>query len=79
MKVKIGNNYSEKKNIQYGVLQRSVLRYLLFLIFINNLPNDIKSKINLFADYIKLFETRKIALNKLSYSEDIWKLRFNIE
>ena len=60
-------------------------RSLLLLIFINDLPNDIKSEIELFADDAKLFarplskEMTKIDLNKLSYWEDIWKLKANLE
>ena len=77
MKVKIGNNYSETQNIPFGVLQESVLGLLLFLISINDLPNDIKSKIRLFVDDIKLLvkplskEIIQMDINKLSYWEDI--------
>ena len=44
---------------------------VLFLIF------DIKSEIKLFVGYVK--EITHMDLNKLSYWEDIWKLRFDIE
>ena len=42
MKVKIGSTYSETQYIP--------LRPLLFLIFVNDLSNDIKLEIELFAD-----------------------------
>ena len=56
----------------------SVLGLLLFSIFLNNLCNDIKSKIKLFADYAKLLfwslskEMTQMDLNELSDQEDIW-------
>ena len=52
---------------------------------VNDVPNDIKSEIKLFADDVKLLvrplskETSPIDLNELSYWKDIWILRFNIE
>ena len=55
MKVKIVKNYSETQNFPFSVPQRSVLGPLLFLIFINNLPNDMKSEIYQFVDDVKLF------------------------
>ena len=54
MKVKIGNNYSEKQNIRSSILQGSIQEFWLFLIFLNDLPNDIKSEIKLFVDEVKL-------------------------
>ena len=53
MKVKIGNNYPKTQNILYGVPQGSVLSLCLFLIFISELPTDIKSDIRQFIDDIK--------------------------
>ena len=59
--------------------------HLLFLIFIDNSFNGIKSVIKLFADDVKLLiwllskETIEMDINELSYWEDIWKLRFNIK
>ena len=52
MKVKIGNDYSETQNIHSSVPQGSVLGPLLLLIFVNDLRNDMKSEIKLFADDI---------------------------
>ena len=57
---------------------------LLFLIFINDLRNDIKSEIKLFAGDVKRLirplskEITQKELNKLSYWEDVCKLKFNI-
>ena len=86
----INNTHSDKKNISCGIPQGSVLGPLLFLIYINDLPNVSKKLYsNLFADDSSVFlEGNNInslstiineELNKLS----IWlasnKLTLNIE
>jgi len=52
---------SNWKSVQSGVPQGSVLGLLLFLIYINDLDDDIASKVLKFADDTKLF--RKIKQN----------------
>ena len=44
-------------DLQAGVPQGSVLRSLLFLIYINDLPHDLTSNPNLFSDESTLFST----------------------
>ena len=85
MKVKVGNAFSQSRNITSGVPQGSVLGPLLFLIFINDLPDSIKSFVELFADDVKLLagpssqDVLQADLNNLTEWEEIWKLRFNVD
>ena len=78
---------SSWKNILAGVPQGSVLGLLLFLIYINDLPNGIESICKMFADDTSLFSEVKDAtvshtqlnndLNKLSKCAFQWKMLFN--
>ena len=54
-RVVINGGESEWGEIDASVPQGSVLRPLLFLIYINDLKNGIKSQINFFADDTSLF------------------------
>ena len=72
-----------------GVPQRSILGPLLFLIYINDLPNELKSNTKLFADDTSLFTIVKdenesanvlnndlLLISKWTFN---WKMLFNAD
>ena len=81
------NGYkSQWREVRSGIPQGSVLGALLFVIFINDLPENIKSNIFLFADDEKFFkevaneEDAKIVqddLNILNEWSNKWLLKFH--
>ena len=85
MRVGVGDSFSELCAILSGVPQGSVLGPLLFLLFINDLPENIKNKVFLFADDLKMIANalRKDLVDEdlrvLEDWEDTWSLRFNSE
>ena len=54
-RVVLNSQWSSWADIHAGVPQGSILGPFLFLIYINNLTNDIKSESKLFADDTSLF------------------------
>ena len=83
--MRVGDSFSELCYILSGVPQGSVLGPLLFLLFINDLPEHIKNKVFLFADDLKMIANalRKDLVDEdlriLEDWEDTWSLRFNSE
>ena len=87
-RVKINGSYSESVPVTSGVPQGSVLGPILFLIYINDLPEVITVLIKLFADDAKVY--RSIAdvqhVNQVQISVDkavtwtnIWEMLFNFK
>ena len=58
-RVVLNGKTSSWRPVSPGVPQRSILGPLLFLIFINDLPNELKSNVTLFADDTSLFSIVK--------------------
>ena len=86
-RVVLNGQCSSWVDIRAGVPQGSYLGSLLFLIYVNDLPNDLKSKCKKFADGTSLFSLVHDVSTSVSYIiNDLklisnwafqWKMRFN--
>ena len=79
----VRGNYSSLRDVLSGVPQGSVLGPLLFVLFVNDLPDCVKNISKLFADDLKLIANAKdkISVNNdlvsLEEWESLWLLKFN--
>ena len=81
--VKVGASCSKTMNVTSGIPQGSILGPILFLIFINDLPDCVESTCHIFADDTKVYNTGN---NTNSLQKDLkalqewsnkWQLHFN--
>ena len=86
--VVINGQSSEWSEVTSGVPQGSVLGPLLFILYVNDLPDQVNSYCKLFADDAKLykelqnlddFETMQDDLNKLCQWTIKWLMLFNVD
>ena len=86
-KVVLDGRASDPVPVLSGVPQGSVLGPVLFLIFINDLPDNIRSSVRLFADDCVLYRNIKSPLdchilqddlNSLAKWETDWQMEFNV-
>ena len=59
MRIMVRGQYSEWVDVISGVPQGSVLGPILFLIYVNDIPETVNCSIKMFADDTKLFRTVK--------------------
>ena len=86
-KVVLNDQFSSWTKVNAGVPQGSILEPLLFLIYINDLANELQSHPKLFADDISLFSmVQDITTSTVSLNNDLtersewvvqWKMNFN--
>ena len=85
-RVVVGGEESDSVPLTSGVPQGSVLGPILFLVYINDLPENITSQVRLFADDTAMYLTMEGAndssvlhqdLDKLSVWESDWDMEFN--
>ena len=72
--VEINGKKSEWQNVTSGIPQGSVLGPLLFLIYINDLPDGIMSTIYMYADNTKLYREIKSHEDHQILQNDLTKL-----
>ena len=83
-RVSVQGKFSSLKNILSGIPQGSVVGPLLFILFINDLPDCLKSTVKIFADDLKLIadlSDKSMVDNDLKLLEDWerkWLLEFNV-
>ncbi len=84
--VVINGNKSQEKGVTSGVPQGSVLGPILFLIFINDLPDAMNCTLRLFADDTKLYSAVGDPVQEVILQDSIfeacdwankWQMMFN--
>ena len=86
--VKVNGKTSSWLPVTSGIPQGSVLGPLLFLIYINDLPDNINSEVYMYADHTKIYREIKTIedqtilqsdLDTLTRWSDVWLLKFHPE
>ena len=86
--VKLNDQYSNASNVISGIPQGSILGPLLFIIYINELPEICTSNLYLYADDAKLYKhilnpldrtTIQEDLNKINLWTENWLISLNID
>ena len=88
-RVVLNGQHSSWDNVTAGVPQGSILGPLLFLIYVNDLPNNLSSNCKLFADDTSLFSVvNNIHTSATTLSQDLnaitnwtfqWKMIFTLD
>ena len=74
-RVVLNGQFSNWSKIKAGVLQGSILEPLLFLVYINDLPEGVTTNSKLFADDMSLFSVaHDSTLSSVSLNNDLLKI-----
>jgi hypothetical protein len=71
-RVSINRSTSDWKEVTSGITQGSVLEPLLFILFINDLPDGVKSDVYLFADDTKIVRNITDGEDKEILQDDLY-------
>ena len=83
-RVRVNDAFSNYADVRSGIPQGSVLGPLLFIVFINDLPDNIDSICKIFADDTKVYGSTtnhpilQNDLLKLLEWSNVWQLKFNV-
>jgi len=72
--VRVNGAKSNRHEVTSGIPQGSVLGPILFVIYINDMPQSVKSKIYLFADDTKIYTDIKTSQDQTMLQEDLQSL-----
>jgi len=75
MKVGLRGAFSQLLDVLSGVPQGSVLGPLLFLLYLNELPDWIKSELKMFADDTKVWHRIKKDTDSIALQDDLDRLQ----
>ena len=89
-RVRVDDEYSTWKPVKSGVPQGSVLGPILFVVFINDMPDVVRSICQLFADDAKIFDMVNLRdvnagdrlqkdIHSVSNWSEVWQLFFNVK
>ena len=84
-RVRVNNSYSDFSPITSGIPQGSILGPVLFIIFINDLPDHVKSGCKIFADDTKIYNSTDKSeviqgdIDALINWSKTWQLKFNVQ
>ena len=85
-RVQIRGSYSEWSPVISGVPQGSILGPIMFLIYVNDIPNIITSTAKLFADDTKIYRQINKVVDSIALQSDLtaldlwadrWQVKFN--
>ena len=74
MRVQVNGSFSDWFKVLSGVPQGSVLGPLLFIIYVQDLPQWVANSIMMFADDTKLWTRISKLEDSESLQQDLWKL-----